>query len=1001
MNIDATFTKEVVATLPKGCNVITFVEAAIDTCTVPGCGGAFQAAWIPAAPAQTDPAGIQGAPDLLSQFVAASSTAINVIERDFRGEEETVRAASEAACRAIELEMAHSALELSSSLWDGLEKEATLRGIRGGQAASVLAGGLAQWGMRRNPKGDVVGNEWPWVNPAASLPVYSLVGAFLDEWNRAIIYAKSDHGKFNRAHTTYARATAEVACALATLALTAQREHDDYAGVAAGERDRPARPWAEHTKTRENEQQLATWLHLVWKEAAGCMKEEQLKCWERVQYFYSFRIKRGIEARPTDAQLMSLSILAYKHHYMVRMHLDAEAARLSSLSSIDAVDMLRYNKDGLSMAGLAELHFGNESSEEGEKEAEGDQLKALDNQWRVCVARAEYDRSSLSPYPPDEETTLQQASRLYGRFPRAQGWAPVETKDARALGMGLYSRYICGNCAKWAPHAPVCPGCKSIRFCSTKCREEAMGGPTKVITNEGTSYVNFLCHAKYCDGKKVLAPEGKIPIGFVFPTAVNIYKVPVRDAVRMLAEHGMTNLNVLVHCTRRIDLGRDEVDAASAVVLLAACTNAAEAMRDRECMRYLHLLHWLPLFWTLFAPLSKRPCEAAARYMIRSPRKFAASSFELVVSWAPALLSAVSPSVKLTVTADGKCLRRSSNPTHNIPIYLMCTLRGMLRLTKDEDGFHTAFWDGMGRQLTNALIVVLLALENHECRLEHNLRSLPDVILRILYYLSNSVKVLPTFSQLHRCVEAIGRCGWSRLRSHLALGWVRSVRLGLSDRRTVSQSEWSALEAMVSQPSGAYYSNFQVPVTWDECMHKLKRPPCEAHTNPNNFVALEEDPPDTLAAYGDTDHEANQSEDEAGDTKPPNPPGCVPPLVRKVLNAPLLAGAHERRHAARKIQRAWHHLMRKRISARCLRAAARATAAGTRQRRARSPRPGQEPIFAGLADAPHRPNEWIDIATPCSDMGTQQTYANFKSSYFASALNTQLAARPRQALKLA
>ena len=192
--------------------------------------------------------------------------------------------------------------------------------------------------------------------------------------------------------------------------------------------------------------------------------------------------------------------------------------------------------------------------------------------------------------------------------------------------------------------------------------------------------------------------------------------------------------------------------------------------------------------------------------MVRTPRPVATQFFELVVSWSPTLLSCVQSAHSL--------YRNSSapNPTHNVPIYVLTTLWGILRWDPVHNYLQTAFWDGMGRQLTNALIVVLLALENHECRLEHNLRSLPDVILRVLHHLSDVVQVQPTFNQVQRCVHAIGRCGWSRTRSRLACAWVTSVRLALSDRDfTARQEGWKALLDTIRTPDVAYFDKFEFP----------------------------------------------------------------------------------------------------------------------------------------------------------------------------------------------
>ena len=155
-------------------------------------------------------------------------------------------ASGEAARHAARLEKADPVQDLFAGLWEGLElqQEADLRGVHGEQPAKVLVGGMVQWGVRRNSEGTLLEKAWPWANPAASLPVYSLVGAFLDEWNRAVVYSQHECGKYNGAHSKYARATADMAAGLAALALTAAREHDDYvpAVIVAGSASYPRSP---------------------------------------------------------------------------------------------------------------------------------------------------------------------------------------------------------------------------------------------------------------------------------------------------------------------------------------------------------------------------------------------------------------------------------------------------------------------------------------------------------------------------------------------------------------------------------------------------------------------------------------------------------------------------------------------------------------------------------------------------------------------------------------
>jgi len=979
----------VVARLPKGCNIIAFVEASLEACAVPGCGGAVQAAWMPPAQDQlTHPGPLApGAPDLLSQFVSASATAVGCMERA-----QTTAAmeqiAGDVARRAVKLEREHSKLADSAALWTRLEKEVGVLGIpAGNQAGCVLAGALVQWGRASAQHvGNTEGLGWPWACPAASLPVYSLVGAFLDEWNRAVIYAKHECGRFNDAHTKYAVATADLACALAALARIAQREHDIH--MCDGREPAPDEKWTEHLEHRVECQKFGTWVHMVWKEAAGGMKEEQAKCWDRVRYFYNFRIKRGIEARPTDDQLIDLEAYTCEHPYMLRMrersaqHRSDHGSVTPDLAFTDFSHLLRCNYDGLPMARLAMDAFTDEATEEGEeREKDG----GFENQWRICVARDEYDRSILSPFPMDDPT-MEQASRLHGRFPRAQGWAPVETKDHRVIGMGMYSRYVCSNCARWAPRAPVCPGCKSARFCSDRCRDEAMAMPSKITTDAPATYCNTISHGSYCNGKTITAlpiPESGTPTRFCFPTGVNIKEMRVHDAIRVLAEHGMTNLNALIHCTRRINVGRDSIGPGGARLLLTVCDNAAVAMHNRENIAYVHILHWLPLFWTLFAPGNVRICTPVVKEMIETPRRFATHFFELVVSWAPMLMKVVEPQKATTTTMvrDGKS-PHVGNPTHNVPIYLLTTLRGIMRVTtEDRHSIYQAFWDGMGRGLMNALFVILLALERHECRLEHNLRSLPDVILHILNHLSFTVHIMPSHREVERCLKAIGACGWSRTRSCLAAAWVRTVRLALSERRgRAPESEWQRLQERAVKPDDDYYKSFHLPRRHAPIAYRSLT--C-AHDNPNNFIALKSDPPDTLGASCDEDHCDDQSDLSSVSSEGP--------LSSDEEDVGSTSWCPKYR-AARTIQRHW------RRSPAAI-AAARARTAKDKTTKVEGVEPSQRrfaPALAGHAKAPYRPNDWVDIAVPHADLYLSKTFAAFKGSHFGNKLNAILATRPRQ-----
>ena len=378
------------------------------------------------------------------------------------------------------------------------------------------------------------------------------------------------------------------------------------------------------------------------------MKEEQAKCWERVQYFYNFRMKRGIEARPTNEQLRELKSQAHKHTYMMRMEV---GPKCEGLAGIDPVDILRRDAKegpGLAMAGLASSHFTDEAIAEGEKaDTHWVLAEALDNQWRICVARAEYDRSCLSPYPFKEVNVLH-ASRLYGRFPRAQGWAPLETKDARELGMGLYAVRLRSNCGKWAPEAPV----YQVREHPLLQRQvpRAMGAPMQTQCPDSLTCSNAVAHKSYCDRSKLLAPPGAPATShkFVFPTAVNIYKADVNRAIVMLGEHGMTNMNVLIHCTRRIDMGRDEVEARGTA---AACDVHLRGLGHAQPR--VHEVRPLPPVAALLDALCavpQAPCDEAACEMVRTPRRLRRNSSSSLCRGPPRCCPACSPSTRFTGT---------------------------------------------------------------------------------------------------------------------------------------------------------------------------------------------------------------------------------------------------------------------------------------------------------------------------------------------------------------
>jgi len=523
-----------------------------------------------------------------------------------------------------------------------------------------------------------------------------------------------------------------------------------------------------------------------------------------------------------------------------------------------------------------------------------------------------------------------------------------------------------------------------------------MAMPSKITTDAPATYSNTISHGSYCNGKTITTlpiPEAENPTRFCFPTGVNIQEMRVNDAIRVLAEHGMTNLNALIHCTRRIDVGRDSIGPGGARLLLQVCDNAVVAMHDRENIAYVHILHWLPLFWTLFAPGSDRPCTPVVKEMIESPRRFATHFFELVVSWAPMLMKVVEPQKATTTTtsSDGKS-PRVENPTHNVPIYLLTTLRGILRVTtEDRHSIYQAFWDGMGRGLMNALFVILLALERHECRLEHNLRSLPDVILHILNHLSYTVKIIPSCREVERCLTAIGACGWSRTRSRLAVAWIRTVRIAVSEfPGGASQSEWNCLQERAEKPGNDYYKNFRVPQQHAPIAHRsFTRTLVHAHDNPNNFIALKSDPPDTLGASCDPEHVNDQSdlssasEGESSEGEPPSDEEDVGELL--VLGLDRAVRTIQRRYRGRAI-----NAVAKAVNERPEKVK-KTEVEGVESYTGRF-----KPMLAGYAKATYRPNDWVDIAVPHTDLYLSKTFAAFKGSHFGCKLNAVLATRPRQ-----
>jgi hypothetical protein len=324
------------------------------------------------------------------------------------------------------------------------------------------------------------------------------------------------------------------------------------------------------------------------------------------------------------------------------------------------------------------------------------------------------------------------------------------------------------------------------------------------------------------------------------------------------------------------------------------------------------------------------------------------------------------------------------NPTHNVPIYLLTTLRGILRVTtEDKHSIYQAFWDGMGRGLMNALFVILLALERHECRLEHNLRSLPDVILHILNHLAFTVKILPSCREAERCLTAIGACGWSRTRSRLAVAWIRTVRLAVSEYASAGapQSTWKRLQERAAKPDDNYYKKFRVPQRQAPIAYlSFTRLP-SAHDSPNNFIALTSDPPDTLGAF-DEFHADNQSDLSSASE------GEEPSSDEEDVGGTSWCPKYR---AARTIQRCYR--------GRAMKAVAKAVNERPAGSKAKPipPHTGRfAPVLAGHAKAPYRPNDWVDIAVPHADLYLSKTFAAFKGSHFGSKLNAILATRPRQ-----
>jgi len=297
----------------------------------------------------------------------------------------------------------------------------------------------------------------------------------------------------------------------------------------------------------------------------------------------------------------------------------------------------------------------------------------------------------------------------------------------------------------------------------------------------------------------------------------------------------------------------------------------------------------------------------------------------------------------------------------------------------ERASFGRAFWDGAGRKLSATLLRLLDSLSRHECRLEHNMRSVPDLVLSILTILSDVFNLKPSHKQVLRAISAIKRSGWSRLRSRLATFWVSSARI---DNASVSQGEWDLTLSALDQLSDEYVEALRPAAKVDGVA--LRRvgdtySGC-AHLSPNNIAASASDPPDTLSASADPDHGQHQSDDDEDGEKPPSP--CAKPA------RPDCAGARIARkgQACRRIQRAWRALCRGRRLRR-LNTQTRVHNVGAWSKEAKH--------FAGHAKQTFCPNEWIDICAPGFDKETQKIYRSFKRAHFGRELNQHLASHPR------
>ena len=162
--------------------MLGYIEAMADTCRLPDADSVRtrpQACRARRSSGQTHSSAVE-APDLLSQFVAASTVSVVAMSR------------SDKSSPPMDGEFAVGKVDLSTDEQmkhaEMVTTQRSMRAMYGGAPSSILAVGLMRCGLdvtARNERRHA-DDKWRWSSQECFPQIYALTGALLDEWNRAL-----------------------------------------------------------------------------------------------------------------------------------------------------------------------------------------------------------------------------------------------------------------------------------------------------------------------------------------------------------------------------------------------------------------------------------------------------------------------------------------------------------------------------------------------------------------------------------------------------------------------------------------------------------------------------------------------------------------------------------------------------------------------------------------------------------------------------------------------